>query len=150
VDQFEEEYERVYGQGTGYRRAGIELSTLRVRCTFELAKPTFQPMPAAKEDVSIAVKGRRDVFFGGEFVSTPIYAAQDLRSGHVFEGPAVVEGMAFTVPVHPGQRVHVDEYLNLVLTPDPLRAGDAIARDESDGRGRAQEVTTAGRGTVSA
>jgi N-methylhydantoinase A len=115
VDQFEAEYERLFGRGTSYRRAGIEVSTFRVRCTQRLPKPALRALPLDGADASHAQKGTRDVYFRGGFVPTAIYAGDALRPGNVVAGPAVVEGGATTVPVHPGQTVRVDEHLNLIM-----------------------------------
>jgi N-methylhydantoinase A len=116
VDQFEAEYERLFGRGTGYRRAGIEVSTFRVRCTQRLPKPALRALPLDGADASHAQQGTRDVYFRGGFTPTAIYAGEALRPGNVVAGPAVIEGGATTVPVHPGQSVRVDEHLNLIMT----------------------------------
>ncbi len=115
VDQFEAEYERLFGRGTSYRRAGIEVSTFRVRCVLRLPKPALRALPADGPDASHALKGTRPVFFRDDFLLTPIYAAESLRPGNVVSGPAVIEGAATTVVVHPGQAVHVDPHLNLIM-----------------------------------
>ncbi|HEY7065488.1 MAG TPA: hydantoinase/oxoprolinase family protein [Chloroflexota bacterium] len=115
VDQFEADYERLFGRGTGYRRAGVEVSTFRVRCVLRLPKPALRAAPADGADASHAQKGTRPVFFRGEFVPAPIYAGEALRPGNVVAGPAVIEGGATTVPVHPGQTVRVDQHLNLIM-----------------------------------
>jgi N-methylhydantoinase A len=115
VNQFEADYERLFGRGTSYRGAGIEVSTFRVRCTQRLPKPTLRALPLAGADASHARKDTRPVFFGSDFVETPIYAAESLQPGNVVAGPAVIEGAATTVPVHPGQTVRVDQHLNLIM-----------------------------------
>jgi N-methylhydantoinase A len=115
VDQFEADYERLFGRGTSYRRAGIEVSTFRVRCVLRLPKPALQSLPADGADARHAQKGTRPVFFRDEFVTTPIYAGEALRPGNEVAGPAVIEGPATTVPVHPGQTVRVDQHLNLIM-----------------------------------
>jgi N-methylhydantoinase A len=115
VEWFEAEYERLFGRGTGYRQAGIEVSTFRVRCVLRLPKPALRAVPADGADASHAQKGTRPVFFRGDFVPAPIYAGEALRPGNVVAGPAVIEGGATTVPVHPGQTVRVDQHLNLIM-----------------------------------
>jgi len=115
LDQFEADYERLFGRGTSYRRAGIEVSTFRVRCVLRLPKPALQSLPTDGEDAGHAQKGTRSVFFRDDFVATPIYAGEALRPGNVVAGPAVIESPATTVPVHPGQTVRVDQHLNLIM-----------------------------------
>ena len=51
----------------------------------------------------------------GDFVATPIYARDALRTGNCFAGPAIVEQMDATTLVLPGMTARVDAWLNLVL-----------------------------------
>jgi N-methylhydantoinase A/oxoprolinase/acetone carboxylase beta subunit len=41
-------------------------------------------------------------------VETDIYEMEQVRNGHVIEGPAVIEAAATTFPIPPDRRVHVD------------------------------------------
>jgi N-methylhydantoinase A len=50
------------------------------------------------------------------YVDTPVVQRAELRPGQGLPGPVVVEEFGSTVPVHPGFRVEVDEYLNLLVT----------------------------------
>ena len=59
---------------------------------------------------------RRSVWFEDAYVDTPVLWRTDLGVGQVVEGPVIIEEFGSTVPVHPGFRVHVDEYLNLIVT----------------------------------
>jgi N-methylhydantoinase A len=115
VDRFEQAYEKLYGKGTSYRQAGIELSTVRVRSALTVAKPDLRMHELQGEDASAALKGSRDVYFDAGLVPTPIYSADRLVPGNVVTGPTVIEGLATTVVVHPGQRVQVDAYGNFLL-----------------------------------
>ena len=58
---------------------------------------------------------RRDVYFDGEAVETPVYERSDLPAGVRFEGPAVIDQLDTTTLVPPGVRAEVDEYLNIRL-----------------------------------
>jgi N-methylhydantoinase A len=115
--KFEQLYEQSYGKGTGYRKAGIEVSTFRLTATLAMPKPALVRQPLAGEDAAAAKKGERPVVFDrrSRFIATAIYDAERLRPGNRIAGPAVVESPATTTIVHPGQRVRVDEYLNLIL-----------------------------------
>jgi N-methylhydantoinase A len=57
-----------------------------------------------------------------DWLGTPIYSRSDLAAGDEFTGPAIVEEFGSTTPVHPGFRVRVDAYGNLVVTR-PGRSG---------------------------
>jgi N-methylhydantoinase A/oxoprolinase/acetone carboxylase beta subunit len=56
-----------------------------------------------------ALKGRRDVYWNGGWVSTPIYDMDRLDCGNVISGPAVLEHSMTTLPVPPARRVRFDE-----------------------------------------
>jgi N-methylhydantoinase A len=115
--KFEQLYEQSYGKGTGYRQAGIEVSTFRLTATLAMPKPRLARQPLAGEDAAAAKKRERPVVFDrrSRFIATAIYDAERLRPGNRIAGPAVVESPATTTIVHPGQRVRVDEYMNLIL-----------------------------------
>ncbi|MDE2052316.1 MAG: hydantoinase B/oxoprolinase family protein, partial [Gammaproteobacteria bacterium] len=61
------------------------------------------------------VHARRAVWFGGAAVETPIYSRDDLRFGHVIDGPAIIIEASATTVVEPGWRATVDTLLNLLL-----------------------------------
>lgn len=117
VTRFEDSYEQAYGKGTGYRQAGIEIATFRLAATLCMPKPALFRYAPGSEDPSAAKKGERMVVFTRHpgSVSTPIYDAERLRTGHQIWGPAIIESPATTTVVHPNQSVRVDEYLNLSL-----------------------------------
>ena len=60
----------------------------------------------------------RPVYFDEmqDYVDTAIYDRGALGPGSVFTGPAVVEQMDTTTVVHPGQRVEVDAWGNLMIS----------------------------------
>ena len=50
------------------------------------------------------------------YVDTPVVQRTALEPGEVVAGPVIIEEFGSTVPVHPGFRVRVDEFLNLIVT----------------------------------
>ncbi|HEV2123685.1 MAG TPA: hydantoinase/oxoprolinase family protein [Chloroflexota bacterium] len=64
-----------------------------------------------------AIERERRVYFPehGDFMSTPVYDRYQLRPGHGFDGPAVIEERESTVVVGPGAVIEVDEGANLVI-----------------------------------
>jgi len=115
ISSFEEEYLRLYGKGATYPEEGIEIITLVVEVSAEVAKPKLVKRPYAGEDPSVALKGKREVFFDDNFVRTNIYAMEKLQHGNVIEGPAIIEGVDTTVVVPKDRRITVDEYLNMIM-----------------------------------
>ncbi|MBI4287419.1 MAG: hydantoinase/oxoprolinase family protein [Chloroflexi bacterium] len=113
-NQFVARYEETFGPGTAFKEAGIELVTFRMVCRVALPRPSLREYEPKGPDASAALIGRRSVFFE-DMVTTPVYDMAKLAAGNVVEGPAVVEGAATVVLVHPGQRAEVDRYLNVAL-----------------------------------
>jgi N-methylhydantoinase A len=111
---FEEAYERIYGKGTAYRKAGVEVSNFVVTSTTKTYKPNLKEEEWAGENPGPARIGERQVYFD-EFVQTPIFSMELLRHGNRIAGPAIVESPATTLLLHAQQTATVDRYRNLVL-----------------------------------
>ncbi len=116
-DLFEKRYEELYGKGTGYREAGIDIISFGVEAIGKLRKPEVRRYEFEDEDSSKAIKGKRDVNIKkrGGFVRTNIYDGANLRCGNLIEGPAVIEYPTTTAIILPDQMAKVDEYLNIVI-----------------------------------
>jgi N-methylhydantoinase A len=111
VERFHDEHEREFS----YRRddAPVELYRLQLVATGKTAEielPRHERGGELPEPTE-----RRDVFFDGEAVETPVYERSDLPAGVRFEGPAVIDQLDTTTLVPPGVRAEVDEYLNIRL-----------------------------------
>jgi N-methylhydantoinase A len=117
VSAFESSYERLYGRGSGFREAGIELTAFRVHAYGRLAKPALH-RHQRNGATSARPVGARSVYWYElrERVDTPIYRGADLATGMLVEGPAVVELPTTTVAVRPSQRLTVDETHNYLIT----------------------------------
>ncbi len=59
--------------------------------------------------------GRRSVYFGTEWMVTPILARDGLAIGEMIEGPAIVEQIDTTILIEPGDSARVDQLGNLIL-----------------------------------
>jgi N-methylhydantoinase A len=114
VEQFEAAYERRYGAGSGYRDAGVELVTWRVRAIVPRPRPRVVELDGAGRDARL---GERPVYHleTGGFLPTAIYHGESLAPGASFEGPSVVQYAGTTVLVAPGWRATTDSHLNLWL-----------------------------------
>ncbi|MCO1659858.1 hydantoinase/oxoprolinase family protein [Pseudonocardia humida] len=116
---FEERYAALYGAGAGFREAGIQAITFRVRGTGILPfSPRFPEIPvAASADPADARTGSRPVCLDAAagFVETPVYDYRELRAGHVLTGPAIVEVPTTTVVVPGGTTATVDHLGNLTI-----------------------------------
>ncbi|OYO11633.1 hydantoinase [Enemella evansiae] len=117
ASDFEQRYESLYGKGTGFPDAGLQLITYRVRATGILPiAPTLpdHPEPADAEPKS---SGVREVFLDIRTGRQPatIYDYRALGTGHRIAGPAVVEAPTTTVALPPGTTAEVDRLGNLVI-----------------------------------
>ncbi|MFI6501829.1 hydantoinase/oxoprolinase family protein [Nonomuraea typhae] len=114
---FEARYETLYGEGTGFPDAGLQLITYRVRAVGTLpiapALPDH-PEPAGRQPEP---SGVREVFLDVRAGRRPaaIYDYGSLGTGHRISGPAVVEAPTTTVALPPGADATVDRLGNLVI-----------------------------------
>ncbi|EME66931.1 hydantoin utilization protein A [Rhodococcus ruber BKS 20-38] len=114
---FEQRYAELYGEGTGFRGAGIQAITYRVRATGVLPfSPTLPEVKIADSpDPSVAQIGTRPVCLDGTigYVDTAVYDYRELACGHVITGPAVIEVPTTTVVVPHGTTGTIDHLGNL-------------------------------------
>jgi N-methylhydantoinase A len=114
LDSFEQSYEKIYGKGTAYRKAGVELSHFVVSATVRTYKPKLKALPPQGESPGAGRVGERKVYFDG-FVTAPVFRMERLAPKNRIAGPAVIESPATTVLLHPDQKATVDSYLNLLI-----------------------------------
>jgi N-methylhydantoinase A len=117
--EFENRYAALYGADAGFREAGIQAITFRVRgvgvLPFSPALP--EVAPAASPDPAAAQVGNRPVCLDAAtgYVDTPIYDYRELRAGHLLTGPAIVEVPTTTVVIPDGTTGTVDHLGNLTI-----------------------------------
>lgn len=118
IEQWAQDFERIYGKGVAYTRAGIEAVSMDVDAIGKVAKPVLKRHPEQGTDSSAALKDYREVFFPEitkDFVQTTIYEYEKLKPGNVVEGPAIVESTTTTIVIPPEKLARVDPFLNVVL-----------------------------------
>ncbi|PKZ65193.1 hydantoinase [Gordonia terrae] len=123
AEAFEKKYADLYGKDSGFREAGIQAITYRVRGTGILPFSPELPELASADttDPSSAHVGVRKVCLDGRrgFVDTDIYDYAGLRAGHIIRGPAVIEVPTTTVVVPHDTTGEIDRLGNLNITVDP-------------------------------
>jgi N-methylhydantoinase A len=113
---FDAQHEFRYGTCAPEERA--EVVSLRTTVTGVMRKPPQERIEkGGRAPRKSAVTGTRQVYFGeeGGFLETQTYARAGLMAGNRISGPALVEEHASTTVVHPGDKLVVDEWGNLVL-----------------------------------
>ncbi|QJY48070.1 hydantoinase/oxoprolinase family protein [Pseudonocardia broussonetiae] len=117
ADDFDALYARLYGAEAGFRAAGHQLITYRSYATGTL--PVRSELPQAPTGSGgPRPHGRRRAFLAHEqgWQDVDVYHYADLRAGHAFSGPAVVEADTTTLAVPQGTDAAVDHLGNIVLT----------------------------------
>lgn len=116
VALFERRYEEVYGKGSGYSRAGVELVSIALDAVLRTVKPRLataatngaaKPTPkAVRPTWSVADR---------EFVETPIYGSESMHAGGRVDGPAVIEAAIGNIVIPPRTHADIDPYQNIVI-----------------------------------
>ena len=74
-------------------------------------------------DIVAAETGRRNVWFPGGWVETPIISRDALPLSTVFSGPAILEQLDTTIVVEPGNEIEIDLSGNLLINVPPAFKG---------------------------
>lgn len=117
VDQFEKIYEKLYGKGTAYREAGVEITAFRMEAEGVQPKPRLKEYERGGQDPSKAFKEERRVYFNEtkDFATTKVYEGSRMERGNMIKGPAIIEYPGTTVVIGPHQRGMVDKFLNIII-----------------------------------
>ena len=114
--RFDAVHQTRYGFSVAQEKA--EIVSLRSAIVGEMRKPPFehiaqggpQPQPEAFRDT-------RPVYFAGAgYLDTPTYQRSALRADNRIAGPALIEEHASTTVMHPGDKLEVDAYGDLIIT----------------------------------
>lgn len=114
VDNFEQVYALRYGEGSGYREAGVILSALRIEARIIGPRVEFHRQRSAGR---VDPTGTRQVYWyeTGSSTETPVYGVESLPAGAQIAGPAIVECPDTTVVVRPGQQLSADNWGNFMV-----------------------------------
>ena len=111
LSSFDEIYERIFGLGTAYREAGVQLTAVRVQAVAPGTKTEQKLRQPVKIDAGseLSHTSMRDVCWdiNRGFEKTPVFLGQGLATGQQIDGPAILELGVTTIPVHPGQLLEV-------------------------------------------
>jgi N-methylhydantoinase A len=127
AERFYARYEQLYGHGSSFRGARLEIVTFRVRAMADTPRPNLRSdHPAALPDQA-ARRPSRQVYWDELKSVTPtdVYDGSKLRLGELVQGPAIVETQDTSVVVRPGQQLVLDTFGNFELTLDAAFAVSA-------------------------
>ena len=114
--RFDEVHAQRYGFSSPTETA--EIVSLRSAVTGIMPKPPFERIEAGSaEPAGHAGSGERPVYFSqtGGYVRTPVFWRSALVARNIIAGPALIEEHASTTVVHPGDRLEVDAFGNLII-----------------------------------
>jgi len=116
--RFYERYEQLYGRGSSYRGARIEIVTMRVRAGAQTPRPKLSRAARLSAAIPKAAKrAPREIYWTDlkKSQKTPIYDGALLAPGNKIKGPCVIETAQTNVVVHPGRTLRVDAYGNFEI-----------------------------------
>lgn len=123
ADAFGAVYQHMYGRSI----PGVPIEAVTWRVTLEGPAPAVTvaatlPTARAQSDGAPPVKATRAVLFPRSAmpVPVPVYARDALVPGDRIIGPTIVEEVESTTVVGPGDVLHVDGQMNLIITVAPL------------------------------
>ena len=115
IDQdFDEIYENLFGQGSGYRQGGVQISGFQIRVTSATPKPEFATK--AKSDAGVE-RTSRSVYWSElrETVDTPVVRLTDQVLAESLAGPHLVELPDTVIVIRPGQSGEFDDAGNFII-----------------------------------
>ena len=118
TETFYKRYEAIYGQGSSYRDARLEIVSFRIRAMADTQRPHLPRMSmGSKTPAKKAFTGIRPVYFDehSNQIETAVYNGAALSAGNQLTGPCIVETTDTTVVVRPGQSFLVDTLGNFEL-----------------------------------
>ena len=119
AENFHAEHERLYGYC--FRedpRQQVEWVNFRVSGIGPIRRPEVLEMLVGDGNQERARTGDRQIWFDGPRIATPIYWRTLLAPGDQIVGPAIIEEFGSTIPIHPGFKVRVDAFGNLIVTKE--------------------------------
>ncbi len=123
VDQliatFEQEYELLFGTGSGYPAAGFMITSLRVTARASVTEHEFATTGLGDPIDVEAASWREVVWYELDSTPrrTPVYDGGRLKPGDAVTGRAIIEFTDTTVVLREGQRATVDARSSIVIEP---------------------------------
>ena len=110
--RFHEAHQRRYGHMA--QAEAVEIVNFQVTAVGTIPKPQSKRFETPKTALPARPHENRIAYFdGSDATEVPVYRRSALAPGATVEGPAVIEEKTSTIVLYPGQRAHVDEYLNI-------------------------------------
>jgi len=125
-EAFDSKHDILYGYSLP--EAELELICLRLVAEGVVDKPVLAEAPFVGTDATVALKGRRQVYFNGETMSVPIYDGSKMGNGNTLSGPAVIEEPTTTIFVSPSHELICDRFSNYLLYLRDITLEESLSR----------------------
>jgi N-methylhydantoinase A len=119
IAAFEQEYERLFGPGSGYGAAGYALDGVRVRARARGGRSSISGGSSTIGTAAPRPTSIRPVIFyerGLDPQETSIFDGADLRPGSRLDGPAIVEFDDTTLVLREGDTAAVDGFGSVIVS----------------------------------
>jgi N-methylhydantoinase A len=115
VAHFEATYESIYGPGSGFSQAGIEVTNLRVEAIGRTRRPAIRLANATAQPTARS----RPIFEPtlNRWTDAVIYDWHSMPVGFEIAGPAIVEHSETALFVAAGQVARLDQASNIIIEP---------------------------------
>ncbi len=112
IDSFEQAYTSIYPLAARMPESGYAVTVAVVQSYADKRKPTVRIHELSdKEPSKEAHKGKRAVFFEGEWSDWDVWEMDPLKAGNHIIGPAIIEHPMTTVVIPPRKRIEIDPYM---------------------------------------
>ena len=114
MQTFSDQYETLYGKGSAFKDAGMEIGVLRLAAAGGIPRPSLQTQA---QSADAALVGERDVYWRElqRFTPTHVYTGMSLAAGSRIDGPAIIEMPETTIVLRPHSVGQLDSYGNFVI-----------------------------------
>jgi acetone carboxylase beta subunit len=111
IARFEDLYAKVYALGAKFPQGGFQIFEVGLEATVSKIKPqVYKHTLASEKPDSSAYKGKRRVYFHGEWHEATLFEMEKLKPGNQIDGLAIVEAPNTTLFVPPERRIRLDEF----------------------------------------
>ena len=122
LDDLEARFASAHEKLYGFRLdQPVELVNLRAVGSSQAEIVRLPSFELESPDSSDAILEQQQVYFGHGFVNANVYDRKLLRAGNHLAGPAIVTQADSTTVIHPGHIAIVDQYLNIMISPESLQ-----------------------------
>lgn len=111
IESFEDLYGRIYAKGATSPELGYTVTSLSVVAYSDIEKPSLPADSLEGEGVDPEPDGERSIWWSGDRGSEPsaVFQQDDLLTGQVVVGPAVIESPTSTLAIPPGRTARLDQ-----------------------------------------